>query len=130
MGEGERPQVRDGHDARDVRGGRDETGGRDGRDGLDDAARRAAVLGRHVAPRAQPEHDVGRERVAPDDPDRGRRNATLGRHRDIGQGRDAARSSEERRDDILGRGRDSALERGQGRNHGNRDRDRDRDRGR
>lgn len=123
MGEAERPQARGGRDARDVRGGRGETERRDGRDGLDDAARRAAVLGRHVAPRAQPEHDAGRERVAPDDPDRGRRDAILGRHRETGQGRDpaglgrdvAARSSEdrgqERRDDILGRGRDSAPER-------------------
>lgn len=90
MGEAERPQARDRRDASDVRGGRDETepregpGVTEGRDGLDEAAaRRAAVLGRHVAPRAQPEHDVGRERVAPDDPDRDRREAILGRHREV-----------------------------------------------
>lgn len=70
---------------------------------------------------------LGRERVAPDDPDRAYRDAILGRWRDIGQERDAAavegditardgRDSEQRRrNDILGRGRDTASERGQGR---------------
>ncbi|WP_282029850.1 MobQ family relaxase [Paracoccus marcusii] len=137
MREAERPRARDGRDERDVRGGRDEIEAREGpgvtegRDGLDEAAaRRAAVLGRHVAPRAQPEHDVGRERVAPDDPGRDRREAIIGRHHDTGQEghaggieRDvAARSGEdrdqERRDDILGRGRNGAPERGQGRDRG------------
>lgn len=99
--------------------------------------RRAAVLGRDVdRPEAQAP-DVGRERVAPDDPDRDRRDAILGRQRDTGQERNAAgaerdiaaRDGEDRdqgrRESILGRGRDrdSAPERGQGR-------DRDRDRGR
>lgn len=88
MGEAERPQARDGRDETEPRGGRDAREAREGpgvtegRDGLDKAAaRRAAVLGRHVAPRAQPEHDVGRERLAPDDPVRDRREAILGRHR-------------------------------------------------
>ena len=78
---------------------------------------------------------AGRERVAPDDPIRERLNAILGRGRDIGQERDAAAvergivardgegRDQGRRDDILGRGRDNASERGQGR-----DRDRDRER--
>lgn len=77
MGEAERLQARDGRDGREVRDGRDEA---EARDSLDDAARRAVVLGRHVAPRGQPEHDVGRERVALDNPDRNRREAILGRH--------------------------------------------------
>jgi len=80
MGEVERPQARDERGETEVRGGRGVT---EGRDGLDEAAaRRAAVLGRHVALKAQHEHDVGRERVAPDDPDRDRREAILGRHRE------------------------------------------------
>ena len=99
-------------------------------------ARRAAVLGRDVerswgqvqAP------DDGRERGgAHDDSDRVRWDAILGRVRAIGQERDAAEierdidardgeeRDQERRDDILGRGNDSAFEAGQGR---------DRDRGR
>lgn len=147
MGEAERPQARDGtggRDARDMHGGRGETEAREGagvtegRDGLDEAAaRRAAVLGRHGAPREQAAPDVGRERVAPDDPNRERRQAILGRHRETGQERDAAGGEREiaapggdgrdqgRRDDILGRGRghDGAPERGQGR-----DRDRGRER--
>ncbi|MDF3416653.1 MobA/MobL family protein [Sulfitobacter sp. M57] len=99
--------------------------------------RRAAVLGRDVdRPEAQAP-DVGRERVAPDDPDRDRRDAILGRQRDTGQERDAAAAERDiaardgegrdqgRRESILGRGRDSAPERGQGRD---RDRDRDRER--
>ena len=96
-------------------------------------ARRAAVLGRDVdRPEAQAP-DVGRERVAPDDPDRDRRDAILGRQRDTGQERDAAAAERDiaardgegrdqgRRESILGRGRDTGQERGQGR---------DRDRGR
>ena len=113
MGEVERPQAGAGRDDMDVR--------------------RAAVLGRGVErPEAQVP-DVGRERVVPDDPNRGRRDAILGRVRDIGQERDAAAIERDiaarngegrdqgRRDDILGRGRDTAPERGQGR-----DRDRER----
>lgn len=97
--------------------------------------RRAAVLGRDVdRPEAQAP-DVGRERIAPDDPDRDRRDAILGRQRDTGQARDAAgaerdiaaRDGEDRdqgrRESVLGRGRDTGEERGQSR-------DRDRDRGR
>ena len=140
MGEAERSQARDGRDGQDEAGvlrGRREAEPREGpgvtggRDGLDEAAaRRAAVLGRHIAPRAQAEHDVGRERVAPNDPDRDRREAILGRHRETGQEghaggieRDVAARSVEardqgRRDDILGRGRDGAPERGQGRDRG------------
>ena len=98
-------------------------------------ARRAAVLGRDVDRPEVQAPDIGRERVAPDDPDRDRRDAILGRVRDIGQERDAAAVERDiaardgegrdqgRRDDILGRGRDNASERGQGR-----DRDRDRER--
>lgn len=140
MGQIERPQAQDGRDTRDVRGGRDETEVRDGRAGLDKAdARRAAVLGRHVAAQEQHAPDAGRERIAPDDRDRDCRENILGRHRETGQARDAerlerdvaARSSEnhgqERRDDILRRGRDSAPEHGQGRGQsGNRDKDRER----
>lgn len=97
--------------------------------------RRAAVLGRDVARPEVQAPDVGRERVAPDDPDRERRDDVLGRQRGTGQERGgveaerniAARDGEGRdqgrRESILGRGRDSAPERGQGR-------DRDRDRGR
>lgn len=97
--------------------------------------RRAAVLGRDVGrPEAQAP-DVGRERALPDDPDRDRRDAILGRHQDAGQERGAAGAERDiaardgkdrdqgRRESIIGRGRDSAPERGQGR-------DRDRDRGR
>ena len=96
-------------------------------------ARRAAVLGRDVARPEVQAPDVGRERVAPDDPDRDRRDAVLGRQRGTGQERGgvdaerdiAARDAEDRdqgrRESILGRGRDSAPERGQGR-----DRDRER----
>lgn len=55
-------------------------------------ARRAAVLGREVARPELQTPDVGRERIAPDDPDRDRRNAILGRGRDgthdRGQSRD------------------------------------------
>ena len=107
MGEVERPQAGAGRDDMDVR--------------------RAAVLGRGVErPEAQVP-DVGRERVASDDPIRERLNAILGRQRDAGQARDAAAverniaardgegRDQGRRDDILGRGRDSASERGQGR---------------
>lgn len=98
-------------------------------------ARRAAVLGRDVDLPEVQAPDVGRERVAPDDPIRERLNAILGR--DIGQERDAAAVERDivardgegrdqgRRDDILGHGRDTASERGQGRD---RDRDRDRER--
>ena len=133
MGEVERPQAgvergdnRDGVDDRDIVQ-------RDARDDLE--ARRAAVLGRGVERPEARAPDFGRERLAPDDPDRDRRDAILGRARDTGQERDAAtverdiiaRDGEGRdhglRDDILGRGRDSASERGQGR-----DRDRDRER--
>ena len=95
--------------------------------------RRAAVLGRDVARPEVQAPDVGRERVAPNDPDRDRRDAVLGRQRDTGQERGAAAAERDiaardgegrdqgRRESILGRGRDSAPERGQGR---------DRDRGR
>jgi hypothetical protein len=135
MGEVERPQA--GVERGDGRNGADD---RDGpqRDAPDDMeARRAAVLGRDVDRSAAQAPDFGRERVAPDDPDRDRRDAILGRGRDTGQERDAAavergiaaHDGEGRdqglRDDILGRGRDNAPERGQGRD---RDRDRDRER--
>lgn len=92
-------------------------------------ARRAAVLGRDVERPASQAPDVGRERVATDDPDRDRRDAILGRARDAGQARDvpaverdiAARGAESRdqgrRDDIFGRSRDAGQERGQGRDH-------------
>ncbi len=95
------------------------------RDDMD--ARRAAVLGRDVDRPEGQAPDIGQERVAPDDPDRDRRDAILGRGRYIGQGRDAAAIERDiaapdgdgldqgRRDDILGRGRDNASERGQGR---------------
>lgn len=130
MGEVERPQS-----------GMDRGEGRDGavdrglvqRAPDDMEARRAAVLGRDVDRSEAQAPDFGRERLAPDDPDRDRRDAILGRVRDTGQEhaaaaveRDiAARDGEGRdqglREDILGRGRDSAPERGQGR-----DRDRER----
>jgi len=105
-------------------------GPQSGADRGDMDARRAAVLGRDVDRSEVQTPDVGRERVAPDDPDRDRRGAILGRARDIGQERDAAavergitaRDGEDRdqgrRDDILGRGRDAASERGQGRDRG------------
>lgn len=117
MGEVERPQAGAGRDDMDVR--------------------RAAVLGRGVErPEAQVP-DVGRERVASDDPIRERLNAILGRGLDTGQARDATAAERDiaardgegrdqgRRGDILGRGRDNAPERGQGRD---RERDRDRER--
>nr|WP_272490867.1 MobQ family relaxase [Mesobacterium pallidum] len=97
--------------------------------------RRAAVLGRDVARPEVQAPDVGRERVAPNDPDRDRRDAVLGRQRDAGQERGAAAAERDiaardgedrdqgRRESILGRGRDTGQERGQGR-----DRDRDRER--
>lgn len=97
--------------------------------------RRAAVLGRDVASPEMQSPDVGRERVAPDDPDRDRRDAILGRQRNAGQERGAAGAERDiaardgeardqgRRESILGRGRDSDPERGQ-----SRDRDRDRER--
>lgn len=134
MGEVERPQA-------DVERG-------DGRNGADDRdivqrdapddmeARRAAVLGRDVDRSAAQAPDFGRERVAPDDPDRNRRDAILGRVRDTGQERDAAAVERDiaardgegrhqgRRDDILGRGRDGAPERGQGRDRDDQDRSR------
>lgn len=96
-------------------------------------ARRAAVLACDVErPEAQAP-DVGRERGAPDDPDRDRRDAILGRVRDTGRERGAAElerdialrdgesHDQKRRNDILGRGRDNAFRRGQ-----NRERDRER----
>lgn len=98
-------------------------------------ARRAAVLGRDVERSEVQALDVGRERGAPDGSDRDRRDAILGRARDIGQERDgatierdsAARDGEDRdhgrRENILGRGHDSAIEPSQGRA---RDRDRER----
>lgn len=45
-------------------------------------ARRAAVLGREATRPERQAPDGGRERIAPDDPDRDRRNAILGRGRD------------------------------------------------
>lgn len=88
-------------------------------------ARRAAVLGRDVERSDVQAPDVGRERVAPDDPDRDRRDAILGRARDVVERDIAARDGEGRdqgrRDDILGRGRDNGIQREQGR-----DRDRER----
>lgn len=113
LGEGERPEA--------------------GAERSDMGARRAAVLGRDVDRPGVQAPDLGRERVASDDPDRERRNAILGRVREIGPERDAAEVERDiatrggegrdqgRRDDILGRGRDTASERGQGR-----DRDRER----
>jgi hypothetical protein len=95
-------------------------------------ARRAAVLGRDVDRPEVQAPDVEREKVAPDALERERRDAILGRARDIGQHRDAAaierdivaRDGEDRDQkrwsDILNRGRDNA-ERAQGR-----DRDRER----
>jgi len=81
-------------------------------------ARRAAVLGREFdRPEAQAP-DVVRERVAPEDPNRARRDAILGRQRVTEQERDAAVAERDiaarggegrdqgRREDILGRGRD------------------------
>ena len=88
---------------------------------------RAMVLERDLDRTEMQASEIQRERVAPDDLDRDRRDDILGRTRDIGQERDAAaierdiaaRGGEDRdqgrRDDILGRGRDAALERGQGR---------------
>lgn len=115
MGEVERPQAREDRDDTDQR--------------------REAVLGRDAAPPERQAPDVGRERLAPDDPERDRRDAVLGRQRDTRQERGAveierdfaARDGEDRdqgrRDAILGRGRDTGREGGQGR-----DRDRDRER--
>ncbi|WP_323718698.1 MobQ family relaxase [Paracoccus aminovorans] len=62
MGEIERPQV--------------------GAERGDMDARRAAVLGREATRSELQAPDVGRERIAPDDPDRDRRNAILGRGRE------------------------------------------------
>lgn len=74
--------------------------------------------------------EVQRKRSAPGDPDQDLRDAILGRAHDSGQARDAAAIErgiadadgqgrvEELRDDILGRGRNSALERGPSRNRG------------
>ena len=109
MGEVERPQ------------------GREDRDDMDQ--RRAAVLGRSGAPSERQVPDVGSERTAPDDPDRDRRDAILGRQRNAGQERDAAGSERDQgqRESILGRGRDTGQERGQSRDH-DRDRDRERER--
>lgn len=99
-------------------------------------AHRAAVLGRDVDRPGVQTPDIGQERVAPDDPDRDRRDAILGRARDIGQERDAAAIERDiaardgdsrdqgRRDDILGRGRDTASERGQGHDRDDQDRSR------
>ena len=113
MGEVERPQA--------------------GAERTDINARQTAVLGRGGGRSEAQAPDVGRERVAPDHPDRDRRDAILGRQRDIGQERQAAGLERDvgahggtdldrkRSDAILGRGRDSAPERGQ-------DRDRDRER--
>lgn len=95
--------------------------------------RRAAVLGRDAVPPEAQAPDIGRERVAPDDPDRDRRDAILGRQRDTEQERDAAgaardtaaRDSEnrdhKRRESIFGHEHGSVPDRGQGR-----DRDRER----
>ena len=94
-------------------------------------ARRAAVLGREFDRPEVQAPDVGREMAAPDDTDRGRQDAILGRQHDAGQARDAAeaergtaaRDGEDRdqgrRKSILGRG--SAPDRGSGS-----DRDRER----
>lgn len=96
-------------------------------------ARRTAVLGRGGGRSEAQAPDVGRGRAASDHPDRDRRDAILGRQRDIGQERQPARLErdvgahggmdlyQKRSDAILGRGRDSAPERG-------RDRDKDRER--
>ena len=123
MGEIERPQAREDRDDTDQR--------------------REAVLGRDAAPPERQAPDFGRERVAPNDLERDRRDAILGRPRDAGQERGAleperdiaARDGDDRdqgrRDAILGRGRDTGREGGQDRSQGrerNRDRDRDRDR--
>ena len=105
MGEVERPQARDGRDSQDaakVHDGRGDNEAREGpsvtkgRDSRNEAvARWVAVLGRHGAPREQLTQDVGRERVAPDDPDRDRREAILGRHRDTGQDRGPSRGRDD-----------------------------------
>lgn len=86
-------------------------------------ARLTAVLGRHVDRPEVQAPDVGREGVAPDDPDQNRRDAILGRQRDVGQERDtAARDREDldlrRQEDILGLGRSSARGSSQERNRG------------
>lgn len=125
MGEIERPQAgAERGEARSDGGDRD-IGQREGLDDLE--ARRAAVLGRDMGRTAARAPDIGRERIAPDDPDRERRDAILGRGRDAGQerdavavergidGRDGQDHDQGRRDDILGRGRDTRPERGQGR---------------
>lgn len=95
--------------------------------------RRGAVLGRDATRSEVQGPDVGRERLAPDDPDRDRRDAILGRQRDTGNERikaelerdlatrDGEGRDQERREAILGRGHDTGQGRGQGR-----DRDRDR----
>lgn len=96
---------------------------------------RAAVLGRDATRSEVQAPDVGRERVAPDDPDRDRRDAILGRQRDTtsehgrveverdSTTRDGKDRDQERRDAILGRGRGVEQDREQGR-----DRDRERER--
>ena len=85
--------------------------------------RRAAVLGRDVERSEAQAPDVGRERVAPEDPDRDLRDAILGRQRDTGYEhyavrlkRDIAVRDQGRWEAILGRGRDSAPEHGWSRN--------------
>lgn len=98
---------------------------------------RAMVSERDVDRSEMQAPEVQRERSAPDDPDRDLREAILGRQRDTGQAMDAAeierhnverggedRDQERRRDDILGRGRNSSLERGPGRNRNNQGRSR------
>jgi hypothetical protein len=134
MGEVERPQAEaERGEARSGVGDQD-IGQREGLDDIE--ARRAAVLGRDMGRAAAQAPDIGRERIAPDDPDRERRDAILGMARDAGQERDAAAvergiagsdgegRDQGRRDDILERGRDTASERGQGRDRDDQDRSR------
>lgn len=91
MGEVERPQA--------------------GAERSDMEARRAAVLGRDVERSEVQGLNIGRERGAPDGPDRDRRNAILGRARDTAP---VERGGEDRgqkqRNDILGHGNNSVPE--------------------
>ncbi|MCB5411960.1 MobQ family relaxase [Pseudogemmobacter faecipullorum] len=101
-------------------------------------ARRAAVLGREIGRTDAQAPDVGRERITPEDPERGRRDAVLGRDRESAlaqrasdQAREApthgvaAPEERDRRAALLGRGAEGVTERGSGRD---RDRGGDRER--
>tara|TARA_R100000935_G_C2839773_1_gene170289 strand:+ start:1047 stop:2342 length:1296 start_codon:yes stop_codon:yes gene_type:complete len=108
-----------------------ERGDRDG----DFEKRLGAVLGRDLERPEIQTPDFGRERIAPDELYRDRRDAILGRQRDTENEhgkveserafatRDGVGRDQTRRDAILGRGRSAGQDREQGR-----DRDRDRER--